>query len=79
MSCGLLIWGQLLVEQPDTEEQLREPLGKCFRNGAHIRGIRPVEEPSTASSSEVGARNRYVRFPPDSDQTADMAGRSGFV
>jgi len=26
------------------------------------------------SNSEVGARNRDVRFPPDSDQTADIAG-----
>src|ERR1700692_4530234 len=26
------------------------------------------------SNSEVGARNRHVRFPPDSDQTADIAG-----
>jgi hypothetical protein len=26
------------------------------------------------SFSEVGARNRHVRFPPDSDQTADIAG-----
>jgi hypothetical protein len=26
------------------------------------------------SKSEVGARNRNVRFPPDSDQTADIAG-----
>jgi hypothetical protein len=25
------------------------------------------------SFSEVGARNRHVRFPPDSDQTADIA------
>jgi hypothetical protein len=26
------------------------------------------------SFSEVGARNRHVRFPPDSNQTADIAG-----
>jgi len=26
------------------------------------------------SKPEVGARNRHVRFPPDSDQTADIAG-----
>jgi hypothetical protein len=26
------------------------------------------------SNSEVGARNRHVRFPPDSYQTADIAG-----
>jgi hypothetical protein len=26
------------------------------------------------SNSEVGARNRHVRFPPDSDQIADIAG-----
>jgi hypothetical protein len=26
------------------------------------------------SNSEVGARNRHVRFPPDSDHTADIAG-----
>jgi hypothetical protein len=26
------------------------------------------------TNSEVGARNRHVRFPPDSDQTADIAG-----
>ena len=26
------------------------------------------------SNSEVGARNRHVRFPSDSDQTADIAG-----
>ena len=26
------------------------------------------------SNSEVGARNRHVRFPTDSDQTADIAG-----
>jgi hypothetical protein len=25
-------------------------------------------------NSEVGARNRHVRSPPDSDQTADIAG-----
>src|SRR5713101_8479106 len=30
---------------------------------------------SVGSNSEVGARNRHVRFPPDSDQTADIAGR----
>jgi hypothetical protein len=29
---------------------------------------------SVGSNSEVGARNRHVRFPPDSDQTADIAG-----
>jgi hypothetical protein len=29
---------------------------------------------SDGSNSEVGARNRHVRFPPDSDQTADIAG-----
>jgi hypothetical protein len=26
------------------------------------------------SNSEVGARDRHVRFPPDSDRTADIAG-----
>jgi hypothetical protein len=34
----------------------------------------PVEEPSTASISEVGQGKRHVRFPPDSDRTADIAG-----
>jgi len=51
------------------------PLNRGSLNNAHIRGTDvPVEEPSTASNSEVGARNRHVRFPPDSDQTADIAG-----
>jgi hypothetical protein len=38
-----------------------------------------IEKRRTATSglgplSEVGARNRHVRFPPDSDHTADIAG-----
>src|SRR6202051_5420787 len=42
------------------------PLIRGSLNSAHIRGTDvPVEEPSTASNSEVGGRNREVRCAPD--------------
>src|SRR5258705_8004386 len=51
------------------------PLNRGSLNSAHIHGTDvPVEEPSTASNSDVGGRNREVRFHPDSYQTADIAG-----
>src|SRR6202790_1539684 len=51
------------------------PLNRGSLNSAHIHGTDvPVEEPSTASNSDLDPRNRQVCFTPDSDQTADIAG-----
>jgi hypothetical protein len=50
----------------------------CSRDApaqAEILNHRPVPgEVRCGSNSEIGARNRHIRFPPDSDQTADIAG-----
>jgi hypothetical protein len=44
------------------------------RDGSSPRKLGIGVFPQPGSNSEVGARNRLVRFPPDSDQTADIAG-----
>jgi hypothetical protein len=41
---------------------------------AMVSGSESASDVSCGSFSEVGARNRHVRFPPDSDKTADIAG-----
>ncbi len=50
----------------------------CLDHGHHESCHRIQDHPMCLVShlgpiSEVGARNRHVRFPPDSDRTADMA------
>ena len=42
--------------------------------GLEPRCVHQLHNDRSGSNSEVGARNRHVRFPPDSDQTADIAG-----
>jgi hypothetical protein len=50
------------------------------QNSAHIHSTAvPVEEPSTASNSEVGGRNREVRFTPRSRLNSDIAASSKSV
>ena len=41
---------------------------------AMVSGSESASDVSCGSFSEVGARNRHVRFPPDSDKSADIAG-----
>src|SRR4029077_10590222 len=56
------VHGGTLVRLP-----LHDPPGEtaCLGRGSNDR---------FGSNSEVGARNRHVGFPPDSDKTADIAG-----
>ena len=54
-------------------------LGSRPKEWAYGRGSRMQIAATAAhfcngSTSEVGARDRHVRFPPDSDKTADIAG-----
>jgi hypothetical protein len=52
------------------------PLGEIDDRLGRGRRVAAKRKPvvCNGSNSEVGARNRHVRYPPDSDRTADIAG-----
>jgi hypothetical protein len=49
------------------------PSGACSARPPRLRKNRGQGMIRVGSNSEVGARNRHVRYPPDSDQIADIA------
>src|SRR6476619_3764764 len=70
----------LRVEIPSRNRKFENK--KCLRpllreddrenNSAHSWLVHVFTQPG--SNAEVGARSRHVRYPPDSDRTADIAG-----
>jgi hypothetical protein len=67
---------ELFSQSPSSERscQYNRLPHRRNRDGSSTRKLDIGVFTQPGSNSEVGARNRLVRFPPDRDQTADIAG-----